>query len=410
MKFEDLTPARVLDSLASTESTSEVSIVIAVLKQICSLDRLARWGVRLRVRFVAAMRRAECPAWMKDSSGGALAVSLLLHLSLLACAAFSWLPESGSSSEAILETSWANSADGNSAPIEIVAGEAAAPSPDDGGSVGGFLPEFRPLEADVPNPITSALARLNLEAAANSDLAKTVGAPSNPIGPGFGRGQGQGSGNGKENGKRGGDGKSFFGMAAEGKSFVYVVDCSLSMNHPHDSEAKTRFGRLKLELINSVSQLKADQSFFIIFFNHEAIPMPADHLVSAVPENLRHYLGWMEQVPARGDTDPTAALQLALRLRPDVIYFLTDGCFSRDANDIVQTIQQPKTVIHTFAFEPWLTNKEQAGLELIRQKKVSAAMNKLGEATYRRTREIFVAEQVLQGLAEHNGGKYHVIQ
>jgi hypothetical protein len=118
----------------------------------------------------------------------------------------------------------------------------------------------------------------------------------------------------------------------------------------------------------------------------------------------------MEQVPAKGDTDPTAALHIAMRLRPDVVYFLTDGCFSRDANEIVEKIQQPRTVIHTFAFEPWLTAKERAGLELMRQKKTSAAMNKLGEATYRRTREIFVAEQVMQGLAAHNRGQYHVIQ
>ena len=156
--------------------------MIAVLKQICSLDRLARMVVRLRIRFVAAMRRAECPAWMKKSSGRSLAASLLLHLSMLACAAFSWLPDSGSSSEAILETSWANSTDGTTAPIEIVAGEAAAPSIDDGGSVGGFLPEFRPLEADVPNPITAALASLNLEAASNADLSKSV-----PDRAGFGR-------------------------------------------------------------------------------------------------------------------------------------------------------------------------------------------------------------------------------
>lgn len=339
-----------------------------------------------------------------------MAASLLLHLSLLACAAFSMLPASGGSQEAILDSIWADLPDGGETAIEILAGEAAAPSLDDGGSIGGFLPEFRKLEPDVPNPARSSVVSLNLEAASNVDLSRSVGAPVNPAGTGFGRGAGQGSGNGIGNGKQGGDGKSFFGLAAEGKTFVYVLDCSLSMNHPHDSEARTRFGRLKLELLNSISQLKPDQSFFIVFFNHEAIPMPADHLVSAVPENLQHYLGWMAQVQARGDTDPTAALQLALRLRPDVIYFLTDGCFSRDANDIVQAIKQPKTVIHTFAFEPWLTDKQRAGIELMRQKKASAAMQKLGEATYRRTREIFVAEQVLQGLAEHNGGKYHVIQ
>lgn len=320
------------------------------------------------------------------------------------------LPRGTNSSEILFETEWVVPDSDSTKSVDFSIGESAAiPSPSDGGSSGGFLPEFRSLEPDVTIPTQTAFASLNWSTAADSDLSRTVGAPTNRVGSGLGRGQGQGIGNNKGNGREGGDGKSFFGLTAEGKSFVFVLDCSLSMNHPHDSEAKTRFRKMKMELANSLSHLRFDQEFFIIFFNHEAIPMPAERLVSAAPENQQHFLAWVDQVPAFGDTDPTAALAMALRMRPDVIYFLTDGCFSGPANDIVKSIQQSRTTIHTFVFETWLTEKQQAGLELMRQKKASAAMTKLGEATYRRMKEILMAEQVMQGLATSNGGKYHVI-
>ena len=347
---------------------------------------------------------------MHRPSSRAFAVSLLLHLSLAACAALSMLPSGNRSLDINLVTDWVPPEETSAQFVDFSdGGSAAAPSPVDGGSTGGFLPEYRSPEPDVPIPSQTAFASLTWNTAADSDLSRTVGAPTNRIGTGMGRGQGQGVGNGRGNGREGGDGKSFFGLASEGKSFVFVLDCSLSMNHPHDSDAKTRFRKMKMELANSLARLRPDQEFFIVFFNHEAIPMPAERLVSAAPENQQHFLAWVDQVPAHGDTDPTAALALALRLRPDVIYFLTDGCFSGPANDIVKGVQQSKTTIHTFVFETMLTDKEHAGLELLRQKKVSAAMTKLGESTYRRMREILMAEQVMHGLAENNGGKYHVI-
>ncbi|MBM3971719.1 MAG: VWA domain-containing protein [Planctomycetes bacterium] len=392
------------------ETDSETHAVLAVLKVFCSLERLTRIGVHCRIRCRRAIRSARLPAWVDRPSSRAFAVSLLIHLGLAVCAAVSLLPSGVQFREIVFETGWVTPEDSSAKFVEFSAGEfAATPPASDGGSVGGFLPEFRTAEPDVPNPTQTALASLTWNAAAETDLSRAVGSPVNRVGAGMGRGQGQGVGNGKGHGREGGDGKSFFGMGLDGKSFVYVLDCSLSMNHPHDSDAKTRFRKMKMELANSVSHLRPDQEFFIVFFNHEAVPMPAERMVSAAPENKQYFLDWVEQVPAQGDTDPTAALLMALRMRPDVIYFLTDGCFSGAANDIVKGVQQSRTTIHTFVFETWLTEKQQAGLELMRQKKVSAAMAKLGEATYRRLREILVAEQVMQGLSQNNGGKYHVI-
>jgi hypothetical protein len=67
-----------------------------------------------------------------------------------------------------------------------------------------------------------------------------------------------------------------------------------------------------------------------------------------------------------GPTNPCGAMNLALRLKPDVIYFLTDGEFQRDFNLNLLAIQSD-SIIHTFAFG------EQTGEEVL---KAVAAHNK----------------------------------
>ncbi len=101
------------------------------------------------------------------------------------------------------------------------------------------------------------------------DLAAEVGAlaSSGPAGTGDGEGTG-GTG-------------QFFGNSVTGRRFVFVVDASKSMNHPHPSEAKTRFGRVKLELVNSIRNMDRNSEFYIVFFNENAIPMPAKGLKKA---------------------------------------------------------------------------------------------------------------------------------
>lgn len=131
-------------------------------------------------------------------------------------------------------------------------------------------------------------------------------------------GDGSGPGNGNGN---------FFGINPQSKKIVYVVDSSNSMNFPHESEGKTRLGRVKLELARAIHSMSKDQQFFVIFFNDIAIPMPARELQPATNEAKQKYLTWVARVPGIGMTEPYQALQLALKLQPDTIYFLTDGQF-----------------------------------------------------------------------------------
>jgi hypothetical protein len=168
--------------------------------------------------------------------------------------------------------------------------------------------------------------------------------PAGEVRTSHGRGEGEGDGVG--------GGSGFFGIPLDlGQRIVYVVDNSLSMNHKHDSPAKTRFKRVQVELINSIWHMQPQQQFFVIFFNRETAPMPARSLQPATPWAKEHFLTWVAEMKTAGaPTDPRQAMELALRLEPDIIYFLTDGEFDRGVNRQLLQIRQVRTTIHTFAF------------------------------------------------------------
>jgi hypothetical protein len=113
----------------------------------------------------------------------------------------------------------------------------------------------------------------------------------------------------------------FFGVGGYGQSFVYVVDCSDSMNEAG------KFDRARYELMQSIEQLASDQRYFVIFFNDGAHPMDANELVLATKKEVARTAEWVGYVEARGGTYPLPALLFALSLRPDAVYFLSDGQF-----------------------------------------------------------------------------------
>lgn len=197
---------------------------------------------------------------------------------------------------------------------------------------------LRATPVERPLQRASLLPENALGNSRSTDLAEKVGA----IDPSAGAGTGDGGGSS--------GGVGFFKVKSEAKTVVFVVDCSTSMRKPHPSKWKTRFRRLQAELVAAISRMKPDQSFFIIFFNDEAIPMPARTLQPATLSVKRHYLRWMSRQRANGRTDPRGAMTLALRLRPDAIYFLTDGVFGFGIRKQLLALKQDRVAIHTFAF------------------------------------------------------------
>ena len=112
----------------------------------------------------------------------------------------------------------------------------------------------------------------------------------------------------------------FYGLKARGRKFVFVADCSGSMHGP-------ALARLKRELGATIRKLPPEAEFFIVFFNHTAVPMVAQGLVPATPQSKRRHLAWVSRIKHGGGTDPTAALGIALRMEPSTVFLMTDGVF-----------------------------------------------------------------------------------
>jgi hypothetical protein len=58
-------------------------------------------------------------------------------------------------------------------------------------------------------------------------------------------------------------------------------------------------------------------------------------------------MNWVANVRTNGSTEPEPALRLALAMRPDVIFFLTDGKFDRRIPAILTQMNQGRAIIHT---------------------------------------------------------------
>jgi von Willebrand factor type A domain len=136
-------------------------------------------------------------------------------------------------------------------------------------------------------------------------------------------------------GGQNGPGHSFFGLEASGDRVVFVVDISGSMSG-------RRFYRARTELRRSIESLRPDQQYFVIFFNDGALPMPAEKLLPATPENVAETLHWLNYVKCGGGTNPLPGMLLALQLHPDAIYLMTDGKF--DPQIVWEVTQAEPTV------------------------------------------------------------------
>jgi hypothetical protein len=147
----------------------------------------------------------------------------------------------------------------------------------------------------------------------------------------------------------------FFGIGGYGQSFVYVVDCSGSMSE------SGKFERAVYELLRSIEQLRSDQQYFVIFYNHQAYPMDSPGMVLATPKRFEETRDWISYAQPRGGTVPLPALLAALKIKPDAIFFLSDGLFDPQTSRVIRAYNRGKETripIHTIAF----VNREAEGL------------------------------------------------
>lgn len=122
----------------------------------------------------------------------------------------------------------------------------------------------------------------------------------------------------------GGGGGDFFGIHAKGKTIIYIVDCSGSM----DGDP---FRVAKAELQASIARLKSDQKFFVFFYSSKSYPMPGPmEMRFATEKNRRECDEWVRRMTTKGGTEPLKSLVDALKMRPEAIFFMSDGCFEEE--------------------------------------------------------------------------------
>jgi hypothetical protein len=176
------------------------------------------------------------------------------------------------------------------------------------------------VETPVNSPPNSPAA--SADAAGAEQLSSTTSATGQQDGLVV---ETRGGGSGKGGGPRGSYGTApFFGIWDAGAKFVYVIDCSGSMFSYNAMQAA------KNELLSSVASLRRSQQFQIVFYNLDQKWMKAPgktefRYFPANDSNRRLAAQFVAEVQPDGGTLHLPALELALRLHPDVIFFLTDA-------------------------------------------------------------------------------------
>jgi hypothetical protein len=235
--------------------------------------------------------------------------------------------------------------------LAVNVGEGEAPLVDDAPLEETFKLEVSadPAAALGPTSLLDEAIVPTADVAALDALAEKSADASGFEGAAFG-----GTGNGEAD--EGAAATEFFGIGGYGQTFVYVVDASDSMTE------RGKFDRARSELLQSIEQLNSDQRYFVIFYNNSAYPMDADEPVFATQDQIARTVRWVNGAEADGGTYPLPALLYALSLRPDAIYFLSDGQFDpmtihelKMRNRPTKRVHLRQIPIHTVSFVDRIT-------------------------------------------------------
>ena len=189
---------------------------------------------------------------------------------------------------------------------------------------------FDSLEPDDALSLDAELPPVDLEEEVLPEIYETVDAfdvsglpefSSQPIAGA--KGDSEDDGSKKSDSKNGDEGTEFFGAKSYGSEFVFVIDCSDSMSVGY------RWERAVNELVATLDQFDSEQKFLVLLYNDRNYMMfgaPDDQkLIPATDVNKRRISNWLDAAKPFSGTRPGKSIQLALKKKPDAIYFLSDG-------------------------------------------------------------------------------------
>jgi len=165
----------------------------------------------------------------------------------------------------------------------------------------------------------------------------------------------------------------FFKIRDGGKRFVYVLDASASML---TEQRPAPIDIARAELKASLRDLNPRQEFQVIFYNDRAMSMPdprggSTGLLRCSDMNLARAHQFIDAVYPDVGTEHMQALELAISLEADVIFFLTDAgvpiLYAGDLDEI-RRLNKRRARIHCVEFgEGRNTSRENFLMKLARQ-------------------------------------------
>ncbi|USN98493.1 MAG: hypothetical protein H6810_10000 [Phycisphaeraceae bacterium] len=230
-------------------------------------------------------------------------------------------------------------------------------------------------ESEAPvDPATTDLrtaAPSSVESLTDATLDVQIDAGAGDVGEGDGEGLVTGAGGG---------GASFFGLEAQGSRFAYIVDRSSSMRGE-------KMARTRAELERSVTELAENGEFLVVFYSDqpEALggrPQWRDASEKSKAE-ARRLIG---AVMPMGGTKPTPAFEMVFerRIKPDAIYFMTDGRFGDEVPGQIEAMNRRYRIpIHCILFGEASTNSVISG-------EVRVMMEQIAQASGGRFRQVEV--------------------
>ena len=142
----------------------------------------------------------------------------------------------------------------------------------------------------------------------------------------------------------GGPKRGFFKIYNVARKIVFVVDRSGSMT---DS-----IMYVKHELKRSIGELRPNQQFFVIFYSSGPPQMmPVRRLLVATDVNKQRAYEFIDNIVPLSLTDPDEALAEAFKLKPELIYLLTDGEFDKKTVGHIDRLNRGrKVIVNTIGF------------------------------------------------------------
>jgi len=264
----------------------------------------------------------------------------LVHFGLLIWLATWLIPGKPMPGSGLVWASWENPLEDSAVPVRMVDTPAVSIAEVD-------LPPIRSEALSTPGSSGWDAAPIG-----SVDVAKLLADADQGNAAQEGQGQGKADSPGDGDGAAGGGGEpiTFFDipLPLAGEKFVFIVDASGSMHGK-------RFQRARRELIYTLRRLGSGHRFYVLFFNEYDFPQfhpnRTRDFLPATPENIAKVETWATAFKPAGDTHPMSAFRKALELRPDAIFFLSDGAFEVRTLDLIKQFNKNRTVINTIGLE-----------------------------------------------------------